>query len=339
MTANSLPPLDNEIDLTALLIKLWKGRKVVTFTTLAGLATAFAYVMNAPQVWVSSATIAPPSYEQMGDYYLIKTQLDTFPLFSKRENNVQRVNILSGAPAGAGQPNEDKDLSEQLFDATRLLLETTPSITLLRPDGRKQHLFQVQASGASPTEAQQNLALSLSNTNLRLAKSKTRELRSQMVLLQSALLNEQQTLARQAEAKRTQELATTRQALDRAKRAGLVQFAGSSYAGLEQPDMHYLLGSKLLQGKLTSLKLALPEYSARYYEITTQLADMKHHAINKTTKVEGFQQVAAPSLPNRPITTNKMIIFALAFLAGALIGCLLVFAKDSLATGQAKLQN
>lgn len=333
MTANSASPHDDEIDLTALLLKLWEGRRVVALTTLAGLAAAFFYVMNAPQVWVSSATIAPPSYEQMGDYYLTKTQLNTFLLFSQRGSKV------SGSPAEAGHSNEDKDLSEQLFDATQLLLETTPGITLLRPDGRKQQLFQVQASGASPTEAQQNLALGLSNANLRLAESKTRELHSQMVLLQSALLNEQQNLARQAQAKRTQDLAKIRQALDSAKRAGLVQFAGSSYAGLEQPDMHYLLGSKLLQGKLASLEQAPLEYSARYYEITTQLADTKDHSINKTIKVEGLQQVAAPSLPDRPIAPNKMMIFALASLAGALIGCLLILAKDSLSTLQAKLQN
>lgn len=314
----SLPPQNDEIDLTTPLLKLWGSRKVVMLTTMVGLAIAFAYVMSAPQVWVSSATIAPPGHEQMGDYYLIKTQLDSFPLFSK---------------------NEDKALSEQLFDATQLLLEATPGITLLRPDGRKQHLVQVQASGISPTDAQKNLTLGLSKANLELAKSKTRELHSQVALLQNALLNEQQTLARQAQAKRTQELATTRQALDRAKRAGLVQFAGNNYAGLEQPDMHYLLGSKLLQGKLASLEKSPPEYSERYYEITTQLADMKNGSIDKIGKVEGFQQVAAPSLPDRPIAPNKTTILALASLAGALIGCILILTKDSLSVLQEKLQN
>lgn len=309
------------------------------FTTLVGLAIAFVYVMNAPQVWVSSATIAPPGYEQMGDYYLIKTQLDSFPLFSKKEINVQKVNILSGAPPGAGTPNEDKTLSEQLFDSAQLLLEATPGISLLRPDGRKQRIFQVQASGTSPTDAQQNLTFGLSKANLKLAESKTRDLRSQVVLLQSALLNEQQTLARQAQAKRTQELTTTRQALDRAKRAGLVQFAGNNYAGLEQPDMHYLLGSKLLQGKLTSLEQTPPEYSARYYEITSQLAEIKHISIDKIRKAEGFQQITAPSLPDRPIAPNETTILALASLAGALVGCILILSKDSFSVLQAKLQN
>ena len=266
----------------------------------------------------------------MGEFYLTKAQLDTFPLFSQNARNVS---------AGTEQSKEDLDLSEQLFEATQLLLETTSGITLLRPDGRKQQLFQVQARGTTPAQAQQNLALGLSNVNLRLVKSKTRELHSQMALLQSALLSEQQNLARQAQAKRTQELAALRQALDSAKRAGLVQFAGSSYAGLEQSDMHYLLGSKLLQAKLASLEQAPPEYSARYYEITTQLAAMKNHSIDKTTKVEGFQLVPAPSLPDKPMSSNKMIILALATLAGALIGSVLILAKDSLSTLQAKLQN
>lgn len=308
-------------------------------TTMVGLAIAFVYVMNAPKVWVSSATIAPPGYEQMGNYYFIRTQFDSFPLFSKKEINVQKVNILSAAPPGAGVPNEDKALSEQLFDTAQLLLEVTPGITLQRPDGRKQHLFQVQASGTSPTEAQQNLTLGLSNVNHKLAESKIRDLRSQVVLLQSALLNEQQTLARQAQAKRTQELTTTRQALDRAKRAGLVQFAGNNYAGLEQPDMHYLLGSKLLQGKLASLEQTPPEYSARYYEISTELAEIKKIPIDKIRKVEAFQQVAAPSLPDRPIAPNVTTILALASLAGALVGCILILTKDFFSILQAKLQN
>ena len=103
--------------------------------------------------------------------------------------------------------------------------------------------------------------------------------------------------------------------------------------------MHYLLGSKLLQGKLTSLEHAPTEYPARYYEITTQLTDIKLNLINMTTKVEGFQQVAAPSLPDRPIAPNKMIVFALASLSGVLIGCLLILAKDSLSTLQTKLHH
>lgn len=333
MTANSVPPQDDEVDLTPLLLKIWESRKVVAVTTLTGLLTALTYVMNAPQTWVSSATIAPPSYEQMGAYYLTKTQLDSFPLFSQNGHNV------SVRSAGGELLKEDHSLSEQLFEATQLLLETTPGITLLRPDGRKQQLFQVQASGTSPTEAQQNLTLSLANVNLRLTESKTRELNSQMLLLQSALLSEQQSLARQAQAKKAQELAITRRALDSAKRAGLVQFAGNSYEGLEQPDMRYLLGSKPLQGKLASLEQAPLEYSARYYEISTQLEEMKDHTNSQTTKVEGFQQMVAPSLPDRPTGSNKMVIFFLASLAGALIGCLLALAKDSFSTLQAKLHN
>ena len=333
MTANSLPPHDDEIDRTAPLLVLWRGRKVVAYTALVGLLAAFTYLMNTPPRWVSSATIAPPSYEQMGNYYLTKSQLDALPLFSQNRLRVP------ARPTEDEQSKEVLGLSEQLFETTKLLLETTPNITLLRPDGKKQQLFQVQASGTTPAEAQQNLTLGLSNVNLRLTESKKRELHSQMTLLQSALLSEQQNLARQAHAKRTQELAALRQVLNSAKRAGLVHFAGSNYAGLEQSGMQYLLGSKLLQGKLTSLEQTTPEYSARYYEISTLLVEMKQLATNQAIKVQGFQQLSTPSLPNNPAGPNKFIISTLASIAGALIGCLFILTKELHPTLQAKLSN
>lgn len=333
MTANThTPHNDNEIDLTELLLKLWLGRWALAISTLAGLTLASLYAVSAPQVWVSSATIAPPSYEQMGDYYLVKTQLNSALLLLPTADK-------TSTPPPPADADKSISISEQLFDSAQLLLETTQGLKLLRPDGRKQQLFQVQADAANPTEALQNLTQGLASVNRRLTNSMTREIRSQLALLQHALRTEQDTIARQASSIRKQQLTSTRLALDSAKRAGLTQFAGSNYAGLDNDDMRYLLGSKLLQARLTTLEQATPEYPARYYEITTQLTDIQKLPPFETGNLAGFQLVTAPTLPDQPNSPKKMLIIGLGMIGGLLLGCFWTLSRGALTGLQAKLQN
>ncbi|WP_162199002.1 Wzz/FepE/Etk N-terminal domain-containing protein [Vogesella sp. EB] len=327
---------DDEINLTELLVKLWQGRWAVATTTGVGLVLASLYAITAPQVWIASATLAPPSYEQMGDYYLVKTQLDSTPFF-KSAKKPPTITLDQSPPTTP--PKTGDEISDQLFESMQLLLDTTPEVTVLRPDRRKQQLYQVQASATNPTAAQQKLTHILTKINRQLADQKTRELRSQLALLQRSLHSELDIIARQARAARAQELASTHQALDSAKRANLVHFEGSNYTGLDTPSMRYLLGSKLLQARLATLKQSSPDYPPRYYEVTTQLADIQELPQIQTGNLAGFQLVTPPTASDKPSSPKGILVIALGIAGGLLLGCARVLCRDPLVRLQAKLRH
>lgn len=324
---------DDEINLTEILVKLWQGRWAVVTTTGVGLALAGLYVITAPQVWIASATLAPPSYEQMGDYYLVKAQLDSTPLF-KSAKKPPTITLDQSSPTTP--PKTGDEISDQLFESMQLLLDTTSEVTVLRPDRRKQQLYQVQVRATNPAAAQQKLTHILTNINRQLADQKTRELRSQLALLQRSLRSELDTIARQARAARAQELASIHQALDSAKRANLVNFEGSNYTGLDTPSMRYLLGSKLLQARLATLKQSSPDYPPRYYEVTTQLADIQKLPQIEAGNLVGFQLVTPPVPFDKPSSPKSILILALGIVGGLLLGCAWVLCRDPLARLQAK---
>lgn len=322
------PDEDGEIDLIELLAKLWRSRLILIATTATGLILAGFYTAIVPKVWTSRATIAPPSFEQMGHYYLLKTKLDEAPLFSRSDNKISTNVLKQSTPAN--QITADTELGMQLFESAQLLLDTTPGITLLRPDGRKQQLFQAQTSAQTASEARQKLTQALTSVNQRLYASKSRELRSQQELLWLALIAEQKNIASLAQTVRAKELTSTRQALDSAKRAGLVQFEGSSYAGLEAPGMHYLLGSKLLQARLATLEQTPPEYPPRYYEIDAELKGMQTYSKIDADNFAGFQLVSPPSLPTQHDSPKSALIMVLGAICGLLLGCLWALGREAL---------
>lgn len=327
---------DDEINLTEILVKLYQGRWAVVTTAGVGLALAGLYIITAPQVWIASATLAPPSYEQMGDYYLAKTQLDSTPFF-KSATPPPTITLDQSPPTTT--PKTGNEISDQLFESMQLLLDTTSEVTVLRPDRRKQQLYQVQARAKNPTAAQQKLTHILTNINRQLADQKTRELRSQLALLQRSLRSELDAIARQAHATRAQELASIQQALDSAKRANLVHFEGSNYTGLDTPSMRYLLGSKLLQARLATLKQSSPDFPPRYYEVTTQLADIQKLPQVEAGNLAGFQLVTPPTPSDKPSSPKSILIIALGMAGGLLLGCALVLCRDPLAHLQAKLRH
>lgn len=336
MNQHAIKPQDDEIDLTELLAKLWRGRWLIAGVTGGTLTLACVYAFTAPQVWTSMATIAPPSFEQMGSYYLTKHQLDAAPLFSKPDGKVS-INVQN-TPTQTPTSAETEQ-AEQLFDVAKLLLDTTPGVTLLRPDGRKQQLFQVQSSAHTAVAAQQQLNQAFKQINQQLVAQKTRALRSQRALLQASLRSEQDNLASQAQAMRTKELRQTRLALDTAKRAGLVSFNGNNYAGLEVPQMQHLLGSKLLQARLTSLEQAPLDYPERYYEITEVLKEVQKLPKIETGNLAGFQLISEPSLPVQRDNPRRSLIIALGTIGGLLLGCLWVLGRDALPRLRAKLKD
>jgi len=331
MNQNAIKPQDDEIDLTDLLAKLWHGRRLIAGITGGTLTLACVHAFTAPQVWTSIATIAPPSFEQMGSYYLAKHQLDAAPLFSKPDGKVT-INVQN-TPTSA-----EAEQAEQLFDVAKLLLETTPGVTLLRPDGRKQQIFQVQSSAHTAAAAQQQLNQVFKQINQRLAVQKIRALRSQRDLLQASLRSEQDDLASRAQAMRTKELRQTRLALDTAKRARLVSFNGSNYAGLEVPQMQYLLGSKLLQARLTTLEQAPLDYPERYHEINEVLEKVQKLPQIETGNLAGFQIISVPSLPVQRDKPRRSLIIALGVIGGLLLGSLWILGRDALAGLRDKLK-
>ena len=66
---------DDEIDLTELLAKLWRGRWLVAGVTAAGIGLAATYAFTAEQAWTSQATIEVPRVEALGDYYTAQMSL------------------------------------------------------------------------------------------------------------------------------------------------------------------------------------------------------------------------------------------------------------------------
>lgn len=334
MNQQTIKSQDDEIDLTELLAKLWRGRWLIAGITGGTLTLASVYAFTAPQAWTSMATIAPPSFEQMGSYYLIKHQLDAAPLFSKPDGKVS-INVQNTPTPTSAEAEQ----AEQLFDVAKLLLDTTPGVTLIRPDGRKQQLFQVRSSAHSAAAAQQQLNQVFKQINQQLAAQKTRTLRSQRDLLQASLRSELDNLASQAQATRTKELRQTRLALDTAKRAGLVSFNGNNYAGLEVPQMQYLLGSKFLQARLTTLEQAPLDYPERYYEINDILKEVQKLPKLETGNLAGFQLISEPSLPVQRDKPRRSLIIALGAIGGLLLGSLWALGGDLLLGLRSKMKD
>ena len=56
---NRQNPADDEIDLIALAKTLWKGRKLVIFTTVAGIFLGFVFALFSPKEFTASTTLVP----------------------------------------------------------------------------------------------------------------------------------------------------------------------------------------------------------------------------------------------------------------------------------------
>ncbi|MOA36534.1 Chain length determinant protein [compost metagenome] len=138
---------------------------------------------------------------------------------------------------------------------------------------------------------------------------------------------------------RTKEQRQTRLALDTAKRAGLVSFNGNNYAGLEVPQMQYLLGSKLLQARLTTLEQAPLDYPERYYEINEVLKEVQKPPKIETGNLAGFQLISEPSLPVQRDKPTRSLFIVLGAIGGLLLGSLWVLGRDALPGLRVKRQD
>lgn len=320
--------VNDELNFIDIATRLWHGRRLIATSITATMAIATIYAASAPQTWTSVATISPASFEQMGPYYLIKTKLDANPLFASKSPEVS-VNLQNSANPQETVKQPEIKIAAALFNSVQTTLDVTDGVSLIRPDGRKQTQYQVLASADSAQNAQKFLNTVLNTVNHQIAEAEKRKLKAQLDILQTALRIEQNEIRLSSQASRKRELQTTQQSLETAKRAGIVNFSGASYAGLDTPSMQFLLGTKLLDARLVTLTQAPLELPQRYFDITTMLDSLKALPVINASEFSSFKQVSPPSLPVAQEKPTRTSIIGMGGVIGLLLGCLLAIGRET----------
>ena len=347
-------PDNDEIDLTELLAKLWRGRWLIAGVTAAGIGLAATYAFTAEQAWTSQATIEVPRVEALGDYYTAQMALrritgqavetpqevaqDVF------QELIRQLNAPDQRRESLRNSTYYKEKAARLTDepeAQQLLLEriNTEDFTVQPPDGKKTVYNRISFTATSPTAARHVLGSYLGSLNKQVWTTKVNELNLKIGTVKKDLSKEMDDIQADANARNRALLDTTRRAKDTASRGKIESFRGSSYQAIPEADMLFLLGTRSLQARIDTLQSTAPSLPARYYQAQRKLKELESLPKLTISNKSSFRYLEAPTLPLRKDKPKRSLIVALGAIGGLLLGCLWVLGRDALAGLRDKLKD
>lgn len=308
----------NEIDLIEVMLRLWRGKWLITLLTMLGFVLAGALVFYSPQKWISTATITRPDSSQIASYTFALSVLDGTPAFDGRDIETRLINRFAATFSA---------LAETLHNQKR------PESLIIIPAEKSKPLplkLSYQASSAAAAQAQ--LTEYIEQTNTRIAsdlESNLRESLQQKIVALNSLLTTQEKIAQEQKDLRIEQI---KEALKFAEAASIVHPQERQGDNVTQ-DTLFLLGSEALRAMVVRESMRPLVYPEGYFQTRQQLLAIKDIKSDKSS-ISTYRYVLKPTLPVRQDQPKVSLILALGVLLGAMVGCAMVLTRDILSEYQ-----
>jgi len=311
-----------QIDLIDLLIQLWRGKVTIVIAIVIALALAVGYLVVAKEKWTSTAIITQPDVGQIATY-----------------NNA--LNVLYGASAPKVTELQTNVIGRfsTSFSALAETLENQekPEKLAIEQSVKGQQLpLTVSYVGASPEEAQRQLAEYIQKTDENVAKELELDLADNIKLQTTTLQDSLKTQEVVAQEQKDLRIKQIQEALRYAQQAGVTKPQIQQTQDVTQDSM-LLLGSDALKSMIEHEATRPLVFSGNYYQTKQNLLDIEALNLEKA-KLHSYRYVMKPSLPVRRDSPKKAITLVLAVLLGGMIGAGVVLGRNALRSYKGKAE-
>ncbi|MDU2944675.1 MAG: LPS O-antigen chain length determinant protein WzzB, partial [Citrobacter sp.] len=190
--------------------------------------------------------------------------------------------------------------------------------------------------GASPEDAQRQLAEYIQQTDEKVAKELELDLADNVKLQTATLQDSLKTQEAVAQEQKDLRIKQIQEALRYAEQAGVIKPQIQQTQDVTQDSM-LLLGSDALKSMIEHEATRPLIFSGNYYQTKQNLLDIEALNLEKA-KLHSYRYVLKPTLPIRRDSPKKAITLVLAILLGGMIGAGIVLGQNALRGYKAKAQ-
>ncbi|EJN7215937.1 LPS O-antigen chain length determinant protein WzzB [Citrobacter freundii] len=311
-----------QIDLIDLLVQLWRGKVTIVIAIVIALVLAVGYLAVAKEKWTSTAIITQPDVGQIATY-----------------NNA--LNVLYGASAPKVtelQTNVVGRFSTS-FSALAETLDNQeePQKLSIEQSVKGQPLpLAVSYVGASPEDAQRQLAEYIQQTDEKVAKELELDLVDNIKMQKTTLQDSLKTQEVVAQEQKDLRIKQIQEALRYAEQAGVTKPQIQQTQDVTQDSM-FLLGSDALKSMIEHESTRPLILSDNYFQTKQKLLDIENLKL-EGTELHAYRYVMKPTLPIRRDSPKKAITLVLAVLLGGMIGAGVVLGRNALRGYNAKAE-
>ncbi|EGT5654414.1 TPA: LPS O-antigen chain length determinant protein WzzB [Citrobacter braakii] len=303
-----------QIDLIDLLMQLWRGKLTIIVAIVIAIACAVGYLAVAKEKWTSTAIITQPDVGQIATY-----------------NNA--LNVLYGASAPKVTELQTNVIGRfsTSFSALAETLDNQekPEKLSIEQSVKGQQLpLAVSYVGASPEEAQRQLAEYIQQIDEKVAKELELDLADNVKLQTATLQDSLKTQEAVAQEQKDLRIRQIQEALRYAEQAGVIKPQIQQTQDVTQDSM-LLLGSDALKSMIEHEATRPLIFSGNYYQTKQNLLDIEALNLEKA-KLHSYRYVMKPTLPIRRDSPKKSITLVLAVLLGGMIGAGIVLGRNAL---------
>ena len=311
-----------QIDLIDLLVQLWRGKVTIVIAIVIAIVLAVGYLAVAKEKWTSTAIITQPDVGQIATY-----------------NNA--LNVLYGASAPKVtelQTNVVGRFSTS-FSALAETLDNQeePQKLSIEQSVKGQPLpLAVSYVGASPEDAQRQLAEYIQQTDEKVAKELELDLVDNLKMQKTTLQDSLKTQEVVAQEQKDLRIKQIQEALRYAEQAGVTKPQIQQTQDVTQDSM-FLLGSDALKSMIEHESTRPLILSDNYFQTKQKLLDIENLKL-EGTELHAYRYVMKPTLPIRRDSPKKAITLVLAVLLGGMIGAGVVLGRNALRGYKAKAE-
>lgn len=348
---------DDEIDLIELIRVLWKNKLQIIAITAITTILAAAYAFTAKEQWTSKATVVAPTLSDMGEYLAIRREYNRILQTEAIDPNALSANLFANFSQLARSTdirNEffaQSDIYKQLtegkeeFGKIKVLSDLSNKATqFIIPDAKKEPNavgYQISFFAETPAEAQKTLKSFVDFVNTEVFRM---ELDNYLIDFENVLQSlkyEKLVHNEDVELLQKVQLAYLNKAYETADRAGVEDYYRfflneNIYQGVTQQSQAqtqaqvslvdsqlfnsnylFMLGKKYLKAQIEALTEKGKIYSARYYQIDSQIKQLEPLLEQaKSLKTQAYHYHASPDYPVRRDEPKKAIILVLGMFLG-----------------------
>ena len=311
-----------QIDLIDLLVQLWRGKVTIVIAIVIAIVLAVGYLAVAKEKWTSTAIITQPDVGQIATY-----------------NNA--LNVLYGASAPKVtelQTNVVGRFSTS-FSALAETLDNQeePQKLSIEQSVKGQPLpLAVSYVGASPEDAQRQLAEYIQQTDEKVAKELELDLVDNLKMQKTTLQDSLKTQEVVAQEQKDLRIKQIQEALRYAEQAGVTKPQIQQTQDVTQDSM-FLLGSDALKSMIEHESTRPLILSDNYFQTKQKLLDIENLKL-EGAELHAYRYVMKPTLPIRRDSPKKAITLVLAVLLGGMIGAGVVLGRNALRGYKAKAE-
>ncbi|MFY9995234.1 MAG: LPS O-antigen chain length determinant protein WzzB [Leclercia sp.] len=309
-----------QIDLIDLLVRLWRGKWLITAFIALAIVLAVAYLAFAKEKWTSTAIITEPDAAQIGSYS-------------------NALNILYGTAAPKLSDVQESvitryNASFSALSQTLANLEDPEKLTIESAVKDKPLPLKISYVNGSGEAAQKQVAQYIQQVDEQIQKELEVDLndniKQQVATLNDALTN-QQAIAQEQKDLRIKQVA---EALKYAEAANITSPKIQQTQDVTQETM-FLLGTEALKSMIEREASRPLTLSDNYYLNKQKLLDIQKLKIDPTS-IHAYRYVMKPDLPIRRDSPKRSLVLILAVLLGGIIGSGVVLGRNALRNYQTK---